>query len=156
MLFRSGLNRLKDTLERVDTQLILENTAGKGTTIGYTLEQLQEMKEETKSPDIGVCFDTAHAFAAGYEFRTEEGINKTVGEIEDTVSLESIKMIHLNDSKAPLGSNKDQHAHGTNGEMGKEGIGGVINHEAFRDIPMIRETNLPEKDIKIAKELREG
>lgn len=150
-----GLNRLKDVLKEVDTQLILENTAGKGTTLGYTMEQLERMKEETDSPGIGICFDTCHAFAAGYEFRTDEGIEETIEEIENTIRLNSIKMIHLNDSKAPLGSRKDQHAHGTNGEMGKKGIGKIINHEGFRDIPMVRETKLPEKDIEIAKELRE-
>lgn len=149
-----GLDKLKDTLKEVDTQLLLENTAGKGTTLGYSMEQLEEMIKGTKTPDIGVCLDTAHAFGAGYDFRTEKGINETVEKIEKAFGIEKIKMIHLNDSKAPLGSKKDQHAHGTNGEMGKKGIGNIVNHKAFRDIPMIRETNVPKVDIAIAKEVR--
>lgn len=151
-----GLNKLKTTLEETETQLLLENTAGKGTTLGYTMKQLQEMKEKTKAPEIGICFDTAHAFAAGYELRTEEGIQETLEEIEETIGLDSIKMIHLNDSKAALGSQKDQHAHLAQGKFGREGMKTFINHEAFRDTPMIRESPFQEKDIKIAKELREG
>lgn len=150
-----GLDLLEDTLRNSDTQLLLENTAGKGTTIGYTMKQLQKMKEETKSPDIGICLDSAHAFAAGYELRTEKGIQETLKEIEDTITLESIKMIHLNDSKAPLGSKKDQHAHLADGEFGEEGMKIFINHDAFRDTPMIRESPFQEKDIEIAKKLRE-
>lgn len=151
-----GLNGLSDTLKKANTQLLLENTAGKGTTLGYSVEQLRKMIEETEAQDVGVCFDTAHAFGAGYEFRTEKGINKTVEEIEKNFGIEKIKMIHLNDSKAPLGSKKDQHAHGTSGEMGKKGIGRIVNHAAFRDIPMIRETNVPKIDVAIAKEVRKG
>ncbi len=150
-----ALDQLEETLENSDIQLLLENTAGKGTTLGYTMKQLQEMKERTKAPNIGVCLDTAHAYAAGYDLSTEEGIQETIKEIEDTVTVESIPMVHLNDSKAPLGSKKDQHAHLTEGKFGRKGIKTFINHEAFRDIPMIRESPFKKKDIKVAKKLRE-
>lgn len=149
-----ALDQLKNILEDSETQLLLENTAGKGTTLGYSMKQLQRMKNQTKSPDIGVCFDTAHAYAAGYEISTDEGIQETIKEIEDTISLESIKMIHLNDSKAPLGSKKDQHAHLTEGKFGEEGIKTFINHKAFRNTPMIRESPFKKKDIQTAKRLR--
>lgn len=122
------------------------------------MKQLQKMKEETKTTDIGVCLDTAHAYAAGYDLSTEEGIEETVNEVEKTIGLDSIKIIHLNDSKAPLGSQKDQHAHLGEGEFERQGIKNFINHPAFRDLPMIRESPSThwDRDLKLAKELREG
>ncbi len=150
-----GLNELEETLKNVETQLLLENTSGKGSTLGHTFPQLERMIKETNAPNIGVCLDTAHAYGAGYDFKTTTGIQKTLKEIKKTIGLHRIRMIHLNDSLAPLGSRKDQHAHGTNGEIGKEGIKNIVNHKELRNIPMVRETNLPQKDIAIAKELRQ-
>ncbi|MFW5902346.1 MAG: deoxyribonuclease IV [archaeon] len=149
-----GLGKLEGTLKKTDTMLLLENTAGKGTTLGYSMEQLERMIERIDT-DIGVCLDTAHAYGAGYDLATEEGMNETLDEIDDTIGRKSIRIIHLNDSKAPLGSQKDQHAHLGEGEFGLEGIKRFINHEFFRDIPMIRESPISKKDIELAKKLRE-
>jgi len=149
-----GLRKLEDVLKETDTVLLLENTAGKGTTLGYSMKQLELMKNSLEV-DIGICLDTAHAYGAGYDLATEEGINETLDEIDDTIRRKSIKIIHLNDSKAPLGSQKDQHAHLGEGEFGVEGIKRFINHEAFKDIPMIRESPVSKKDIELAKKLRE-
>jgi len=149
-----GLRKLEDVLKETDTVLLLENTAGKGTTLGYSMKQLELMKNSLEV-DIGICLDTAHAYGAGYDLATEEGINETLDEIDNTIRRKSIKIIHLNDSKAPLGSQKDQHAHLGEGEFGVEGIKRFINHEAFKDIPMIRESPVSKKDIELAKKLRE-
>ncbi len=150
-----GLNRLSETLEKSETELLLENTAGKGTTLGYSVEQLKKMIEEPDTDaEIGVCLDTAHAYGAGYDLATEEGIKEFLDEVDDTIGKKSIKMIHLNDSKAELGSEKDQHYHLTEGEFGRKGIKNFVSHEAFRDIPMIRETHYEPEDVDLVKKLR--
>jgi len=151
-----ALEKLSSTLKDVETTLLLENTAGKGTTLGYSMEQLERMRNAIDQ-DIEVCLDTAHAYSAGYDLATKHGIEKTLGEIEETIGMNSIKMIHLNDSKAPLGSQKDQHEQLGEGEFGEEGIKNFINHEEFRDMPMIRESPSEnwDKDLELVKELRE-
>ncbi|NIQ07633.1 MAG: deoxyribonuclease IV [Candidatus Korarchaeota archaeon] len=149
-----GLNALTETLTDIETELLLENTAGEGTSLGYTMEQLQRMMEGAASEKVKVCFDTAHAFGAGYAVHTKEGIEKVVKEIEATICLDALKIVHLNDSKAELGSRKDEHHHLGKGKMGRTGIKNFINHKAFRDLPMIRESPVSPHDIKVAKELR--
>jgi len=151
-----GLNRLSSTLEESKNALLLENTAGKGTTLGYSMEQLKRMMEEPDTDaEIGVCLDTAHAYGAGYDLATKKGINQFLEEVEDTIGKESIKMIHLNDSKAELGSEKDQHYYLGEGEFGRKGIKNFVSHEAFRNMPMIRETHQKPEDVELVKELRE-
>lgn len=129
------------------TMILLENTAGSGTHLGYTFCQLKRMVEEAKDrKKIGICFDTCHAFAAGYDLLHQEGVEQTLEEIDKYLSLDQLKVIHLNDSKFPLGSRKDRHMHIGKGYIGLEGFKVLVNHKYLKDLPFILET--PKHDEK--------
>ncbi|MFB6133957.1 MAG: deoxyribonuclease IV [Halanaeroarchaeum sp.] len=162
----TGIQNVADRLSALDVPdgvtLLLENTAGKGTTVGTTFADLDEMVTASDHDygDLGVCLDTCHLYAAGYDFTTAEGMSSMIDELEETVGLDNVHYLHLNDSKHPLGSEKDEHEHLGEGEIGEEGFRRFINHEALRDAPMVLET--PEDDergyawnIEKARELRE-
>jgi deoxyribonuclease-4 len=140
--------RLSDLEIPDGVTLLLENTAGKGTTVGTNFADLEEMvaTAEQDYDDVGVCLDTCHLYAAGYDFTTEEGIEEMIDELDATVGIENVHYLHLNDSKHPLGSEKDEHEHLGEGEIGDEGFRRFINHDALRDLPMVLET--PEDDEK--------
>ncbi len=103
-----SLNQLNDELEP-DVEILLEMTAGKGTTIGYEFEQIKTMMDESEI-GTGVTLDTCHTFSAGYDLKSEEGLNDSLEEFNDLIGIENLKIIHLNDSKHELGSNKDRHS----------------------------------------------
>jgi len=129
------------------TMILLEDTAGSGTHLGYTFYQLKRMIEGAKDrKKIGICFDTCHAFAAGYDLSHQEGVEQTLGEIDKYLSLDQLKVIHLNDSKYPLGSRKDRHMHISKGYIGLEGFQVLVNHKYLKDLPFILET--PKHDEK--------
>jgi deoxyribonuclease-4 len=125
--------------------LLLENTAGQGTEIGYTFEQLERMisgiDEEKR---IGICLDVAHAFEAGYDLSRKDGIEQVLESFDREIGLKRLHLLHLNDSKTPLGSRKDRHWHIGDGYIGREGFRYLINHPAIRNLPGIMET--PRKD----------
>ncbi|MFC6987988.1 deoxyribonuclease IV [Haloplanus sp. GCM10025708] len=125
--------------------LLLENTAGKGTSLGKTVDQLARMIDGSDHGDesLGLCLDTCHLYAAGYEF-TADGLDALAAEVDDAVGLESVDYLHLNDSKHPLGSEKDEHEHIGEGAIGDAGFERFVNHDAFADAPMVLET--PEDD----------
>ncbi len=125
--------------------ILVENTAGSGNEFGYDFGQLGEILKGVNSKRVGIVFDTAHAFAAGYELRTEKGVNKTIKTIENYIGLERVHLIHFNDSLAKLGSKKDRHWHIGKGEIGK-GMEFIINHPELKDLPFIMET--PRTGIK--------
>lgn len=123
------------------TMILLENTAGSGTHLGYTLGQLKRMMEGAKDKKrIGICFDTCHAFAAGYDLSNREGVEKTIGNLDKNLGLERLKVIHTNDSKYPLGSQKDRHMHIGEGYIGLEGFKIIVNHKYLKSLPFILET----------------
>jgi deoxyribonuclease-4 len=129
------------------TMILLENTAGSGTHLGYTFRQLKRMMEGAKDKKrMGICFDTCHAFAAGYNLSRQEGIKQTLEEFEKYIGLDKLKVIHLNDSKFPLGSRKDRHMHIGKGYIGLEGFKMLVNHKYLKDLPFILET--PKHDEK--------
>ena len=129
------------------TMILLEDTAGSGTHLGYNFYQLKRMIEGTKDRKrIGICFDTCHAFAAGYNLSHQEGIKQTLEEFEKYIGLDKLKVIHLNDSKFPLGSRKDRHMHIGKGYIGLEGFKVLVNHKYLKDLPFILET--PKHDEK--------
>ena len=142
----TGVENVADRLSELDisdeTTLLLENTAGKGTTVGKTMEQLDRMVRASDHDygDVQVCLDSCHLYAAGYDFRTVDGMDDLVAEVDDDVGLENVAYLHLNDSKHPLGSEKDEHAHVGEGEIGEAGFEQFVNHEAFRELPMVLET----------------
>jgi deoxyribonuclease-4 len=142
--------------------LLLENTAGQGTEIGYTFEQIKKIIERVEEQErIGVCLDTAHSFEAGYDLSKKDSIEGVLESFDKTISLKRIHLLHLNDSKTPLGSRKDRHWHIGEGYIGLEGFRYLINHPLLRHLPGIMET--PRKDtvedlknMKVIRSLVEG
>ncbi len=138
----AALNEVHSRLPGYSSQVWLETTAGQGDHLGYTFGQLQAIVEAVTEPDrLGICFDTAHAFAAGYELRTREGYEATWTEFDTVLGLDRLKAIHLNDSKKGLGSRVDRHEHIGQGLLGLEPFRFLLNDARFRDIPMALETD---------------
>ncbi len=122
-------------------RLLLENTAGQGTEIGYRLSHLQRIIERSGHGDrLGVCLDVAHAFAAGYDVATKRGIEETLQEFDQCIGLDKLCLLHLNDSKASLGSHVDRHWHIGKGRIGLDGFRRIVNHPALCSLPGIMET----------------
>ncbi len=139
-----GINQ---AFERVKNPviLLLENTAGQGTEIGNTFEQIKKIIDGVHEKErMSVCLDTAHSFEAGYDFSKKEGIERTLELFDQTIGLNRLQLLHLNDSKTPLGSRKDRHWHIGEGYIGVEGFRYLINHPLLRHLPGIMET--PRKD----------
>jgi deoxyribonuclease-4 len=127
--------------------LLLENSAGAGGTLGSSLEEIAEIIEETgNDPGIGLCFDSCHGFAAGYDFREERQSKALLEKIDRTVGLERLKLLHLNDCPGPLGSHLDRHRGIGEGKIGIKGFRSLLSQVALRRIPMILET--PKKGPK--------
>ena len=147
----AGVKRIAEGIDELDipenVTLLLENTAGKGTTLGRSMGELRQMIEHAETPDekIGVCIDTCHAHAAGYELREKEGFKDFLQEIEEDIGLEKIKVLHLNDSKDEKGSEKDNHMDIGYGKIGDKGFRNVVNAEEFENLPMILETPSEER-----------
>lgn len=153
----AGISRVVEALRRLqgspewerfpDVRLMLELTAGAGDTVGKSFAELSEIiRRAGGSARLGVCLDTCHAFASGYELRTAEGLERTLGEVDRTVGLERLWLVHLNDSAHPFDSHRDRHAHIGRGEIGLEGFRLVVNHPALRGLPFILETPKGELD----------
>jgi deoxyribonuclease-4 len=125
--------------------LLLENTAGQGTEIGNTFEQIKKIIDGVHEKErIGVCLDTAHSFEAGYNLSKKAGIERTLQSFDQAIGLNRLHLLHLNDSKTPLGSRKDRHWHIGEGYIGAEGFRHLVNHPLLRHLPGIMET--PRKD----------
>ena len=136
-----------------DVFAVLENTAGQGTVIGSRFEQLAEIIKGCAHVDrLGVCIDTCHTFAAGYDFRTREGYEALLRTVGETVGLGRIRAFHLNDSVGDLGSNLDRHEDIGKGKLGKEPFGFLVNEEHFRGIPGCLE--FPGRDAGYKKNLK--
>lgn len=127
--------------------LLLENTAGQGTEIGYHFSQIKAILDQIVEKErVGVCLDTAHAFEAGYDLSNREGIERTLESFHQLIGLDRLHLIHLNDSKTPLGSRKDRHWHIGEGYIGLEGFRILVNHPLLKHLPGIMET--PRKDTE--------
>ncbi|MCI4371338.1 MAG: deoxyribonuclease IV, partial [Thermoplasmata archaeon] len=115
---------------------VLENMAGQGNVIGNTFEQLAGIINASTHPErLGVCIDTCHTFAAGYDFRTQAGYETLMKNVDHTVGLGRIRAFHLNDSKGDLGSRWDRHEDIGKGKLGKEAFRFLVNDERFRNLP---------------------
>ncbi len=126
--------------------LLLENTAGSGNELGYTFEQIRKIIDEINDKErIGVVLDTAHAFEAGYNIKTQDGIEKTIDEFNTLIGLEKLHLIHLNDSKTKCGSHSDRHWHIGQGEIGN-GMRYILKHFSLKNLPFIMET--PRMDLE--------
>ena len=121
--------------------VLLETTAGQGNSIGHKFEQLAEIIEGVKRQDrVGVCFDTCHSFAAGYDMRSNRAYLNTFKYFDEVIGLGRLRAFHLNDSLRGLGSRIDRHTHIGKGELGLEAFSHLMNDERFLDRPMILET----------------
>jgi deoxyribonuclease IV len=121
--------------------ILIENTAGQGSSLGWRFEQLAAILEQVGNSDrVGVCLDTCHAFAAGYDLRTEKGYEETLQEFDRLIGIEKIRAFHVNDSKKDLGSRVDRHFHIGKGFIGLEAFRFLVNDQRFAAIPKILET----------------
>jgi len=147
----SGVERAVEALRQVvdsrefaaaaPLQLALENTAGSGTAVGATFDELASLLRGVDCPDrVGVCLDTCHATAAGYDLRTPTAVERTFDQLDQSVGLGRLLLIHLNDAVYPLGSRRDRHAHIGRGTLGEGGIAAVLGHPSVAEVPFILET----------------
>jgi deoxyribonuclease-4 len=144
-----AIARIADGLKQVlaktkDSQVmvLLENTAGQGSSVGGPFENLRQIKDLVGSERIGYCFDTCHAYAAGFDIRTEEGCMSTFDAFDKILGIENLKAFHLNDSKGELGSHLDRHEHIGKGKLGIIPFQYIIRH--FPKVPKVIET--PKED----------
>ena len=159
----AGIKRLVDSLSKAgqtknDVMILLENTAGQKNSVGSDFKQLGEIFKQLKpSKKFGVCFDSCHAFVAGYDLRTKEKVKETFEEFDKYVGIENLKILHLNDAKGEIGCNLDRHYHLGLGGIGKEGISAIIKFANKKKIPIILETPIDDdrddfENIRKAKE----
>ena len=135
------LNKIMDETKDSKVIILLETTAGQGKGIGHKFHHFKTMIENIKNKKrIGICFDTAHSFAAGYDFTTKAKYNQMWDEFDDIIGLEYLHAFHLNYSEKVLGDRVDRHAHIGQGKIGKEPFSFLLNDERFKDIPGILET----------------
>ena len=137
--------------------ILLENTAGERGDIGYTLEQVNDVISLLQDDlRIGICYDTCHGFAAGYDIRTRKDVDALAAKIDATVGLNKLKGMHLNDCLRDFDSHVDRHWHIGEGKIGEDGFKAIMNHKAFRDVPKIMETpkETDEDDPKNMKKVR--
>ena len=136
-----SINLLLSKKPKINLILLLETTAGQGTNIGWRFEQLAKIINLIEQKEkMGVCIDTCHIFAAGYDISIEEGYTKTFEEFDKIIGLKKLKLFHLNDSKKGLASRVDRHEHIGKGMLGLSAFRMLMNDKRFKDIPMILET----------------
>lgn len=153
-----ALKKILSATKDVKTTLLLENTSGSGSWLGYKFSHHKFILNELKWPqNLGLCLDTAHCFAAGYSIDNPEGVDALVAEIDECIGIERLKVIHLNDTQEKLGSLKDRHCDIGKGNIGKKGFRSIVNCPAFRDLPFILETpkDSDEDDIRNLNTVRE-
>lgn len=158
---KRGIQRLRESLHWLfdrlplihPVSLLLENTAGQGTCLGYTLEQLAEIVEGLPPEKVAICLDTCHLFVAGYELRTSESVDELARLIDGTVGWSRVKLLHANDSLHPLGSRVDRHWHIGKGHIGLEGFRHLLSHPKFSELPVVIET--PEPELHHAENLQQ-
>lgn len=144
----NGIRRIAESLDEIhqacagfSAMILLETTAGQGSAIGWQFDQLADIFGLTKQPELlGVCLDTCHLFAAGYDFRTPEGYDQMMDEMKQTIGIKKVKCIHTNDSKKACGSRVDRHDHIGKGKIGLDGFRHFVNDKRFVDVPFILET----------------
>jgi deoxyribonuclease-4 len=140
-LIADGLLELFAARRRGKTMIILEHTAGQGTSLGTTFEQIAYIIARTRNHRrIGVCLDTCHLLASGYDIASPEGYAATFKLFEQLIGVERLKVFHLNDSKRPLGSRVDRHEHIGQGSVGLEAFRRLVNDRRFEGLPMLLET----------------
>jgi len=159
-----GLERLVSAINEAlsanesDVMLLLENTAGTKNSMGSSFEDIRRILDRVENKDrTGICFDTAHAYAAGYDLRNPRGVNEAIAKFDAVLGLGLLKVVHLNDSQVGLGSGRDRHEHIGMGYIGEEGFRALLKHEAVRSLPFIMETPIDERrdDVGNTRKVRE-
>jgi len=143
-----GLDQIARSLDQVHAQIpdhkavtLLETSAGQGSCVGCTFEELGEILDLVDDrARVGVCVDTCHIFASGFDIRTRDGYERTIEQLDEHVGIENVGAFHLNDSKKPLGSRVDRHEHIGKGQIGVDAFGFVLNDARFVRIPKLLET----------------
>jgi deoxyribonuclease-4 len=136
-----GIDEVLDRCPRRRPRLLLETTAGQGRSIGHRFEQLADILSRVRrTRRVGICLDTCHVFAAGYDFVTPARARAMLDELDRVVGLGRLMAVHLNDSKRPAGSRVDRHAHIGHGEIGEKGFRSLLRDERLAEVPMILET----------------
>ncbi|MBI5197788.1 MAG: deoxyribonuclease IV [Nitrospirae bacterium] len=136
-----GLDELHRRTHGFRVKILLENTAGQGTVLGYRFEQIRSILDQVREPDrLGLCFDTCHVFTAGYDIRTAEGYAATMDELDRRVGLKRVMAFHINDSMKPFESRKDRHEHIGKGMIGIDAFRCLMQDTRFSNIPMVLET----------------
>jgi len=139
--------------------LLLENTAGEKNSVGSSFEHIRGILDGLEVPErIGICFDTCHAFAAGYELRTEEGIEDTLAQFDEQLGITNLKLVHLNDTKGDKGSGLDRHEHIGMGFIGEDGFRRILHHPSLKNLPFVCETPVDERrddrgNIQVVRDL---
>jgi len=140
--------------ETESCELHLEDTAGTGGTLGRSFEELSALLEAAGAdPRLGVCLDSCHLLASGYDIRTTAGVTDTVDRFDELVGLDRLGSLHLNDSVNPLGSNRDRHADIGAGELGDTGCGAFLSEPRFDELPCVLETPGPDKQGPTKEEI---
>jgi deoxyribonuclease IV len=158
---KEGIRRVAGALSRAlsdvapPVRILLENTAGQGSSLGRNFEQLAAILDQVRDAErIGICLDTCHLFAAGYDIRNQEGYSKAMEAVDGLIGISKIGVFHLNDCKNELGSHVDRHEHIGRGLIGLEGFRALLNDSRFVPIPKILETpkgkDLKEDKINLA------
>lgn len=137
--FCQGLKQVI-TISKPKTTILLETCAGQGTSLGHKFEHIRYIFDNVKSKKLGVCLDTCHVYAAGYDIATEEGLKDSVEKFDEIIGLSNLKVIHLNDAKGKLGSHLDRHEHIGKGSLKEAGIKRILTHPKLKNLPFIMET----------------
>ena len=141
-----------------DVTILLENMAGQKNSIGSRFEELKEILEQLEPRKrFGVCFDTCHAFAAGYDLRSKDKVQNVIAEFDKYVGMKNLRIVHLNDSKGELNCHVDRHEHIGLGYIGEEGFKAVLAQKEFRKLPLILETPVDDRrdDVENLQKVRE-
>ncbi len=148
-LIAQSINYVYQQRPHYKITLLLETTAGQGTSLGYTFEQLKWIIDSVDRPDhVGVCLDTSHIFAAGYDIRDKTSYEKTFEKFDQVIGLEKLRTLHLNDSKRGLGSRVDRHEQIGKGQIGLKAFHLLMNDSRFIDVPKILEIPGDMKNFK--------
>jgi deoxyribonuclease-4 len=153
-----GFKRIVEAIDKGLSQadngvmLLLENTAGTKNSMGSSFEEIATIIDafDALRPRLGVCLDTCHLFAAGYELRTPEGLQATLNQFQELIGLERLKLLHINDCRGTMGSHLDRHEHIGLGHIGENGFRLILRHPDLNDLPMILETPVDSRRNDVA------
>jgi deoxyribonuclease-4 len=158
--FEVGLERTSAALARIlercedDTWLLMENSAGTGATVGRSIDELATLVDRLDGhPRLGICLDSCHLYATGYDVTDPKVVSRLVSEVRKKIGLDRLRALHINDSAAALGSNRDRHANILEGEMG-EGLGAFLAHRSFQKLPAYLEVPGPDGHGPTAEEIQ--